>query len=447
MTTLVSLFDGIGGFPLAFERAGARTVATVEIDRAAAAVSARHFPHATQFDDVTKVTADDLRTAGFVPDRGIITAGWPCQDNSVAGRRAGMDGARSGLWREVVRLLAETSSRWFIGENVPGLLSVNNGRDFGAVLGSLAQLGYGVSYRILDAQYFGVPQRRDRVFIVGHRGTPWTAPAEVLFEPESGARDSAAGEPQRAPVAASADGSIAGGGEPAMTHTHTHTQRLRRCRVAGSADTGSTPNRQRAVIWSSPTVGAMTTSRVGEAWAVSTKTVLRRGIASCNRSEGGAELEIGAEGDPYFALRAGDGGSSRNQLIFVKRRRAGEHDDSPESWGEGEVAPTLDASGHGPRTATAVASVTGDIAHTLTAEGHDASEDGTERGTPIIASDDLAVRRLTELECERLQGFPDKWTEGQSGSARYRQLGNSVAVPVVEWIAHRLMAADRELGA
>ncbi|VAZ77502.1 Modification methylase BanI [Mycobacterium persicum] len=180
---------------------------------------------------------------------------------------------------------------------------------------------------------------------------------------------------------------------------------------------------------------------------MSTKTVLRRGIASCNRSEGGAELEIGAEGDPYFALRAGDGGSSRNQLIFVKRRRAGEHDDSPESWGEGEVAPTLDASGHGPRTATAVASVTGDIAHTLTAEGHDASEDGTERGTPIIASDDLAVRRLTELECERLQGFPDKWTEGQSGSARYRQLGNSVAVPVVEWIAHRLMAADRELGA
>lgn len=96
--TVVSLFDGIGGFPLAFERAGARTVATVEIDKAASAVSARHSPHATQFDDVTKVSGDDLRSVGFVPDRGIITAGWPCQDFSVAGRRAGLAGARSGLW-------------------------------------------------------------------------------------------------------------------------------------------------------------------------------------------------------------------------------------------------------------------------------------------------------------------------------------------------------------
>lgn len=77
--TLVSLFDGIGGFPLAFERAGARTVATVEIDKAAAAVSRKHFPHAHQFSDVTKVNGDGLRAVGFVPDRGIVTAGWPCQ--------------------------------------------------------------------------------------------------------------------------------------------------------------------------------------------------------------------------------------------------------------------------------------------------------------------------------------------------------------------------------
>ncbi|MGB0973334.1 MAG: DNA cytosine methyltransferase, partial [Mycobacterium sp.] len=105
--TLVSLFDGIGGFPLAFERAGAETVATVEIDDAAAKISHRHFPHAHQFTDVTKVTGDDLRTVGFVPERGIITAGWPCQDLSVAGRREGLAGARSGLWWHVVRLLAE----------------------------------------------------------------------------------------------------------------------------------------------------------------------------------------------------------------------------------------------------------------------------------------------------------------------------------------------------
>lgn len=157
--------------------------------------------------------------------------------------------------------------------------------------------------------------------------------------------------------------------------------------------------------------------------------------------EGGAMLEIGPEGGPYNALRAGDGGSSRQSLVCI----------------------------------------TGQVTHTLTSEGADASEDGTGRGTPIVAAPTVAatltsgtaaspgvnrpgrrreddhnlvgmsrgtiVRRLTELECERLQGYPDGWTGGQSGSARYRQLGNSVAVPVVEWIAHRLMAVDGEVGA
>ena len=205
--TVVSLFDGIGGFCLAFERAGARTVATVEIDKPAAAISARHFPDAHQFDDVTKVTGDDLRAVGFVPDRGVITAGFPCQDLSVAGRRAGLAGSRSGLWWDVVRLLDETRTRWFLGENVPGLLSSNDGRDMGAILGSLAELGYGIAYRILDARHFGVPQRRRRVFIVGHLGEPFAAAAEILFECESGAGDSAAG----GETGAGAAGAVAGG--------------------------------------------------------------------------------------------------------------------------------------------------------------------------------------------------------------------------------------------
>jgi DNA (cytosine-5)-methyltransferase 1 len=165
----------------------------VEIDKPAAAISRRHFPDAHQFDDVTTVSGHDLRAVGFVGDRGIITAGFPCQDLSVAGKRAGLAGARSGLWWHVVRLLQETQARWFVGENVPGLLSSNGGRDMGAVLGSLGELGYGFAYRVLDAQFTGVPQRRRRVFIVGHLGVPFTAPAEVLFELESGAGDSAAG--------------------------------------------------------------------------------------------------------------------------------------------------------------------------------------------------------------------------------------------------------------
>ncbi len=200
--TVVSLFDGIGGFLLAFQRAGAQLVASVEIDQAAAKVSQRHFPHAHPFHDVTEVTGNDLRAVGFVPDRGVITAGWPCQDLSIAGRRAGLEGARSGLWWEVVRLLDETHARWFVGENVPGLLSSNNGQDMGAVVGALGDLGYGVAYRVLDAQFFGVPQRRRRVFFVGHLGEPWTASAEVLFECEGGAGDSASGREAGAGVTA-----------------------------------------------------------------------------------------------------------------------------------------------------------------------------------------------------------------------------------------------------
>ena len=218
--TVVSLFDGIGGFPLAFERAGARTVATVEIDTAAAAISGWHFPNADQFDDVTKVTGDDLRAVGFIPDRGVITAGWPCQDFSVAGRRAGLAGERSGLWWHVHRILAEVHPRWFLGENVPGLLSSvctpeceggcmqSHGGAMGSVLGSLAELGYGFAYRVLDAQHFGVPQQRRRVFIVGHLGAPFGAAAEVLLEPEGGCGDFAAGRAEGPGVAGTATGSV-----------------------------------------------------------------------------------------------------------------------------------------------------------------------------------------------------------------------------------------------
>ena len=229
--TLVSLFDGIGGFPLAFERAGAKTVATVEIDQAAAAVSRRHFPEAAQFSDVTEVDADDFRAVGFVAERGIITAGWPCQDFSVAGRRAGLAGARSGLWWEVVRLLADCKPRWFIGENVPGLLSsvcqpecaggcmATHGGAMGAVLGSLAELGYGVAYRVLDAQHFGVPQQRKRVFIVGHLGGPFGAAAQVLLEPEGGGGHSPSGREAGPGVADGVDGCVAAVGDQLATHT------------------------------------------------------------------------------------------------------------------------------------------------------------------------------------------------------------------------------------
>jgi DNA (cytosine-5)-methyltransferase 1 len=182
--TGVSLFAGVGGFDLAMERNGVEVVANVEIDKACQSVLAKHFPNAKQFSDITDVKGSDLIGAGFEPSRGIITGGFPCQDLSVAGKRAGLIGERSGLFWEIARLIEETKTEWFILENVPGLLTSNKGKDFGVVIGTMADIGYSSAWRVLDAQHFGVPQRRRRVFIVGRRTGNELSAAEVLFKSE-----------------------------------------------------------------------------------------------------------------------------------------------------------------------------------------------------------------------------------------------------------------------
>ena len=183
--TAVSLFAGVGGFDLALERAGVKVVASVEIDKKAQSVLKKHFPQSTIFDDVTGVTGEQLRAAGFEPSTGIITGGFPCQDLSVAGKRAGLAGKRSGLFWEICRILDETGSQTVILENVPGLLSSNGGRDMAVVIEALVERGYRVGWRVLDAQYFGVPQRRRRVFIVGCAGNSGRTPEEILSIRES----------------------------------------------------------------------------------------------------------------------------------------------------------------------------------------------------------------------------------------------------------------------
>jgi DNA (cytosine-5)-methyltransferase 1 len=180
----VSLFAGVGGFDLALIQNGAEMVASVEIDKHARKILEKQFPTTTHLEDVKNVTGKQLFDLGFNSD-GIIVGGFPCQDVSVAGKRAGLsdsngNATRSGLFWEVVRLLEETKAQHFILENVPGLLSSNEGRDFAVVLNALVELGYGVSWRILDAQYFGIPQRRRRIFIVGCLGDDGRTPAQIL---------------------------------------------------------------------------------------------------------------------------------------------------------------------------------------------------------------------------------------------------------------------------
>ena len=165
--TIGSLFAGIGGFDLGFEWAGFETKWQVEINPVNRAVLGHRFPRAERFEDVRKVGAREL---GKVD---VITAGFPCQDLSVMGavsERKGLQGERSGLFREVIRILGEVQPPWVVLENVVGLLHCNDGEDFQKVLEALAVRGYLGCWRVLNSQYFGVPQARRRVFIVGGLG-------------------------------------------------------------------------------------------------------------------------------------------------------------------------------------------------------------------------------------------------------------------------------------
>lgn len=187
----VSLFTGVGGFDLAAERAGMNPAAMCEIDKNAQNILKKHWPNTPLFTDVKEVTGDSLRKLNIDPTRTVLSGGFPCQDVSVAGKRAGLAGARTGLFWEVIRIINEFQPAWIVLENVPGLLTSNSGRDMGTVLGALEISGYqDLAYRILDAQHFGVPQRRRRVFIVGHLGTTDQWAGEVLAITESSRRHS-----------------------------------------------------------------------------------------------------------------------------------------------------------------------------------------------------------------------------------------------------------------
>ena len=195
MPTFGSLFSGIGGMDLGLEWAGWECRFQVEIDDWRRQVLTRHWPEVPKWKDVREFRSNEVGARSGLLEQGrpdssgefgvdLICAGVPCQDVSVAGRRAGLAGERTGLFFEFARILRELQPRWFLFENVPGLLSSNQGLDFAVILDTLDKCGYGVSWRILNSQYFGVPQRRRRVFIVGHLGG--SCPPEILFESEGG---------------------------------------------------------------------------------------------------------------------------------------------------------------------------------------------------------------------------------------------------------------------
>jgi len=188
----VSLFAGVGGFDLGLTRSGHQCVGQVEIDKHARSVLDLQFPEIPKHNDITTAIdwADEIGLTGNID---LVCGGFPCQDLSVAGKRAGLAGARSGLFFDALRFATHTKAETILLENVPGLLTSNQGRDFGAVLIALAESGYSnIEWRVLDSQFFGVPQRRKRVFIVASVGTqPFR---QILSLCESSAGDSKASE-------------------------------------------------------------------------------------------------------------------------------------------------------------------------------------------------------------------------------------------------------------
>jgi DNA (cytosine-5)-methyltransferase 1 len=180
MPTIGSLFAGIGGFDLGFENAGYNTAWQVELNPVNRAVLADRFPHAQRFNDVRECGAHNLTPVD------VLTGGFPCQDISLAGARyankekRGLRGERSGLFWEVIRIIKEIQPRWVVLENVVNLLAVNDSEDFETVIRALADCGYVGCWRVLNAQYFGVPQQRRRIFLVAGLGR--MPPMELLAD-------------------------------------------------------------------------------------------------------------------------------------------------------------------------------------------------------------------------------------------------------------------------
>jgi len=200
--TFGTLFSGIEGFGLGFEQAGMKCLWQCEIDKNATAVLRYNFKDVKRYPNVKEINTGELEPVS------VIAGGFPCQDLSVAGKRAGLDGERSGLWFDFYRIIKEMQPPWVVIENVPGLLSSGNGNDMWIVIRGLVECGYGTTWRVLDSQYFGVAQRRRRCFIVGSLGNGRSA--EVLFEQESLSRNPSESRKEREGIANCIETSVAG---------------------------------------------------------------------------------------------------------------------------------------------------------------------------------------------------------------------------------------------
>lgn len=544
----LSICSGIEAASVAWEGLGWEAAGFSEIEPFPCAVLNYRFPHVHNFGDLTKNETWKIERGAI----DVICGGTPCQSFSVAGLRAGMADPRGNLALTFLSLCDRLRPEWIIWENVPGVLSSNGGRDLGAFLGALGKLGYGTAYRILDAQYFGVAQRRRRIFVVANL-TDWRRAAAVLFEPESLRGDSAKGGKARKGAPAGAgngaetnggmfwngsqisqtlDAVLAkgqtmpeknrfpavlvppapanpshweGGPHPTLTRINGQVgysdQELFSQRgamlapaipiqdgrgldkgqnglgIGGEGDPSYTLDTMGAASVAAPAPSTYSTPAIGHIVADRIASTLTRNTGAGGETQNPAFVvtpaplaftqnsreEVRLLGDLSGSLPASSGSHLTTYAAiplpapepFVKAKRAQSVDDD-ETWEAGRPAPTLSVFDSGDTRAT-VAIVTPEpiafhptqdpissvgVTHTMGT--------GTTGGAATIAvAQAYAVRRLTPVECERLQGFPDDWTnipfrgKPAADGPRYKAIGNSMAVPVMRWIGERIAIVDR----
>jgi DNA (cytosine-5)-methyltransferase 1 len=433
-----SVCDGIGAVHAAWQPLGWECAWTSEIEPFPAAVVDHHWK-LKNLGDMTKLTEEMLDECGPIS---LLCGGTPCQSFSVAGLRKGLEDPRGNLALRFTQLVGVLRPEWVVWENVPGVLSSGNGRDFGTFLGALAELGYGFAYRILDAQWFGVAQRRRRVFVVANAGD-WRRAAAVLFERESLFGNPPTREAKRERITGPIAGCSNGGGANGPGRTADDADSLV---PVGFKENMSTPD---------AAVGLGTTLQAENFHAVAFAQNQREEVRELSDCSAALNLQ-GTHQQTFIATP------------FTKAKRAQSETDD-ESWVPGDVAPTQSCFDQGDVRATTV--VACELADTLSVGANQTtgfcgdavasceissslrSNPGSgwrSNGTPVegVAIQGMAVRRLTPRECERLQGFPDDYTaieyrkKPSTDGPRYKALGNSMAVPVMAWIGKRIAEVE-----
>jgi DNA (cytosine-5)-methyltransferase 1 len=387
----LSVCSGIEAATVAWHHMDWKPVGFSEIEKFPSQVLAHHYPQVTNFGDMTKYKEWKLDDS-----IGLLVGGTPCQSFSVAGLRKGLDDPRGNLALTYVGILDKFRPKWCIWENVPGVLSSGKGRDFGAFLGALGELGYGWAYRVLDAQNFGVAQRRRRVFVVGCLGG-WELAAKVLFESESLSGNIKSSRKERQETARGFIPSVA---NCLQTTSNDYSRADGFNMIAYAAE--KCPTITASGSGYSRPGNAVTEHETYVAFAMQRNLI--------GRDKGGPNGVGVSDSNTMYTLTKTD----------VHAIASYERTPIPEYY------------------------------------AHQFCQDrvySTEGLSPALNCSqshkfrfDMAVRRLTEVECERLQGFPDNYTnirENCPSGARYKALGNSMAVPVMRWIGERINNYER----